>query len=96
MGSNKVEYSTAAGVYFTTYDVKVPFCMPEFSISKIINHRFHFNNNKEELGISYDKVIGHDLMVQLGLMADFKRHVLQGCGATVPMEEPSGLMGKSD
>ena len=28
MRSNKVEYSTATGVYFTTHDVKVPFCMP--------------------------------------------------------------------
>ena len=28
MQSNKVEYSTATGVYFTTHDVKVPFCMP--------------------------------------------------------------------
>ena len=41
MRSNKVKYSTAAGVYFTTHDVKVPFCMPEFSSRKIINHCFH-------------------------------------------------------
>ena len=26
--SNKVEYSTTAGVYFATHDIKVPFCMP--------------------------------------------------------------------
>ena len=46
MQSNKVYYSTAAGVYCTTHDVKVPFFMPEFSSSKIINHRLHVNNNK--------------------------------------------------
>ena len=38
MRSNKVEYSTAAGMYFATHDVKVPFCEPELSSSKIINH----------------------------------------------------------
>ena len=38
MRSNKVEYSTAAGVYCTTHDVKVLFCMTELSSSKIINH----------------------------------------------------------
>ena len=27
MRSNRVEYSTAAGVYCTTHDVKIPFCM---------------------------------------------------------------------
>ena len=28
MRSNKVEYSTAAGMYCTTHDVKAPSCMP--------------------------------------------------------------------
>ena len=49
--SNRVEYSTAAGMYCTTHDVKVPFCMPEFSGSKIINHRFHVDNDEGESGI---------------------------------------------
>ena len=34
-------------------------------------------------------------MVQLGLAADFKHQVLQYGGATLPMKEPSGLIGKS-
>ena len=36
--SNKVEYSTANGVYCKTHDAKVPFCIPEFSIRKVINN----------------------------------------------------------
>ena len=51
--------------------------MPEFSGSKIINHRFHVDKDEGELGIGYDMIIGCDLMVQLGLTADFKRQVLQ-------------------
>ena len=73
MWFNKVEYSTAAGVYCTTHDVKVPFFIPEFSISKIINHRFHVDNDKVELGIGYDMIIGRDLIVQLDPTAEFKR-----------------------
>ena len=46
MRPNKVEYSIAAGVYCTTHDVKVPFCMPEFSSSKIINQCFNVNKDK--------------------------------------------------
>ena len=46
MQSNKVEYSTATDVYCTTHDVKVPFFMPEFSSSKIINRSFHVDNEK--------------------------------------------------
>ena len=41
-------------------------------------------------------IIGSDLMVQLGLTTDFKHQVLQWDGETVPMKEPSGLLGKSD
>ena len=52
--------------------------------------------NKVELSIGYDRIIVHDLMVKLGLMADFKRQVLQWDGTTIPMEEPSVLIVKSD
>ena len=51
MRYNKVEYKTVAGMYCTTHDVKVPFCMPELSSSKIINHRFHVDNDKIESSI---------------------------------------------
>ena len=81
MRSNKVENSTATGMYSTTHDVKVTFRMPEFSSSKIINHRFHFDNRKGELVIGYELIIGRSLMVQLGLTAKFKRQVLQWDGA---------------
>ena len=96
MRSNKVEYSTASGVYCTTHDGKVPFCMPEFSIRKRINHCFYDDNDRGELGICYDRITGHELMVQLGLMTDLKLNFLQGYVKTVLMEEPIGLLDKSD
>ena len=96
MRSNKLEYSTGAGMYCTTHDVKVNFCMTELSSSKIINHQFHVDNEKGELGIGYDMIIGRDLMVQLGPTAEFKRQVLQWDGATVHMKEPINLLGKPD
>ena len=49
--SNKVEYSTASGVYCNTNDVKVSFCMQTFCIRKRINHRVHVENDKGESGI---------------------------------------------
>ena len=60
--SNKVEYSTAAGLYCTAHDAKVPFCMPEFSSSMIILHHFHVDNNEGEGVILYGIIIGHNLM----------------------------------
>ena len=68
--------------------------MPEFSSSKIINHRFHANNDKGESGIGYDMIIGRNLMVKLGLTAGFKRQVLQWDGATVYMKKPISFLGK--
>ena len=69
--------------------------MPGFSRRKIIEHPFHVDNDKGESGIGYDIIIGHDLMVQLGPLADFKRQVLQWDGVKVTMKEPIGLLGKS-
>ena len=58
-------------------------------------HRFHVDNKKVESGIGYDMIIGHDLMIQLVLLSKFKRQVIQWYEATVPMQEPSSLLGKS-
>ena len=96
MRYNKVEYSTVAGVYCTMHDVNVPFFIPEFSSCKIINHCFHVDNNKSESVIGCDMIIRCDLMVQLGLTADFKCQFLQWNGATLHMKETIGLLGKSD
>ena len=41
-------------------------------------------------------IIGRDLMVQIGLLADFKLQVLQWDGVTVNMKEPRSLLGKFD
>ena len=77
MRSNKWEYSTAAGMYCTTNDVKVPLRISKFYSSKIINHRFHVYNEKGESGIGYAMIIGRDLIVQLGQTAEFKCKVIQ-------------------
>ena len=86
MRSNKLEYSTATGLYCTTYGVKVNFCMPLFSTSKIINHRFHVDNYKVESGIGYGMIIRCDLTVELFLTSNSKRQVLKWDGATIPMK----------
>ena len=56
-----------------------------FSGSKIIDHHFNVDNNKGELGICYDMIIGHDLMVELSLSDNFKPPVLQWDAVTVPV-----------
>ena len=86
MQQNKLEQSTYAGTYCTNNEIKVHFCMSEFSSIKIMEHLFHVNNNKGESGIGYDMIIGRDLMLQLGLLANFKRQVLQWDGVNVPMK----------
>ena len=70
--------------------------MPEFSGSKISHHRFHVYNDEGKSGIGYYMIIGRDLMVQLGLTADFKRQVLQWDSTTVHIKDPRNLIGQSD
>ena len=68
-----MEYSTVAGPYCPTHDVKVKFWISEFSISTIILHRFHIDKNEGESGIGHDMIIWRNLMVQLGFSSKFKR-----------------------
>ena len=94
MRYNKVECSTSARPYSTSHNVKVPFCMPEFSVKNMILHRFYVDNNEGELGIGYDTIIVRDLMVQIGLMADYKCQVLEWDVSAVPMKDTRGMIGQ--
>ena len=46
------------------HDTLVPFCIQEV-------------NSEDKSVIRYDMIIGHNLVVKLGLLADFKHQVLQ-------------------
>ena len=67
--------------------------MLEFSIKKILLNHFNVDNNKGELGIGYEIITVHDLMVKIGLMANFKHQVLQWDDTAVPTKDPRILIG---
>ena len=49
-----------------TQNFKVPFCMTDFSSSKIRLNRFHVDKYEGELDIGYEIIIGRDLMLYIG------------------------------
>ena len=59
------------GTYCTKHNVKEPFFMPVFSTRQIITHLLHVNKSKFNSGIGYYMIIGHDLVVKLGLISYF-------------------------
>ena len=70
--------------------------MTELYRIKTMEYHFHVYNDKVEPGIGSNMIICRDLMVQLGLLADFKRQFIQWDGSTLTMKEPSGMLVKSD
>ena len=92
--SSNVEYSTSSGPYYNTYTINVKFCIPEFSSSNIISNCFQVDNNEGKSGVGYYMIIVCDLMVQLGLLVDFKRQVLQWDGDNFPIKNPLVYKGK--
>ena len=86
MRSNKLEYGTSKGPYCTTHDVKVPFSVPEFSITKIVLHQFHVDNDKDKSEMGHEIIIVGDLVVKLGLPDEFKLQFLQWGGINIIMK----------
>ena len=58
---------------------------------KVISYHFHVDNDKSKSGIGYEMIIGHNLMLQLGLLAEFKRKVIQWDSVTVTTKEPTEI-----
>ena len=96
ISSKNIEYSITTELYCMENDFKVKFCMPEFSSSNIILSQFNVDNNKVELVIGYDMIIGRDLMVHIGLMNNFKRQVLQWYGTELSLKYPISILGQTE
>ena len=71
-------------MYTSDYDVRIIFTMPEFLASKIINQRFHVDNEEEDMNIGYDMIIGRNLMTKLGLITDYKQRYSPGMTSQCP------------
>ena len=86
---NKQQYDTAGGTYTSDQDIRINFMMPKFSASKIINQRFHVDNEEEDMNIGYDMIIRRDLMTKLGLIT-----VLTWDDISVPMRSAHHMDSK--
>lgn len=79
------KFNTAGGEVSTEYVTNVNFNLTEFSESKIINWKFNVSENSNDLG--YDMIIGRDLMVELGLIINFKDKKVSWEGIDMPMRD---------
>ena len=62
LNKHKRKYSTGGGILETKYDSEVKFTLPEFSDKNIITGQFSVVSTNN---ISYDMIIGRDLMSKL-------------------------------
>ena len=93
---NKVEYSTVAGPYINTHDVKVPFNISELSGRKVITHCFHLDNGLVYAGIGYYTIIGRYLIVKLSLKASFGCQIMEWDNTVIPMKDSRKSLGQPD
>ena len=81
---NKNSFSTGGGLLKTTHEAKVAFSLSEFSNSKIIEWKFSLAERKD---LGYDMIIGRDLLGQLGIVIDYKNHIIDWEGIKIPMRD---------
>ena len=70
--------------------------MLEFFSRIIITHCFHVENVQGNTCIGYELIIGHDMMVQLALKADFGRQILERDEAIISMKETGSFLFQPD
>ena len=67
--------------------------MSELSRRNIIAQQFQVYDEKGDKGIDYYMIIVQYLMVQLSIIANFKRNILEWESDTVPMKELLNMKG---
>ena len=70
--------------------------MPYFSISKIISHHFHVNKNEGDTDIGYGMIICYNIIVNIGLVDNFKCKVIEWNEDVVPMKDLGNFLGKDN
>ena len=53
-------------------------------------------NAQDDEGIGYDVIIGHDIMLQLGLKAVFGCQIMEWDNIVVPLKETGNFLGQPD
>ena len=59
----------------TSKKANVDFCLPEFSVTKIVTWKCHVD---ESTNSSYNMILGRDLLATLGLAIRFYKNVMHG------------------
>ena len=80
-----VTWETTNGSFNTTETVEVKFQMPEFSKSTTFTHTFHVCDQE----ISYEVILGHEALKQLGIILDFGNSIITWSNTIVDMKEPT-------
>ena len=81
---NKRKYSTGGGLLDTKYYSEIIFTLPEFSDKKIITGQFSV---VDTTNISYDMIIGRDLMPKLQIDISFKERNVSWEGIKIPLRD---------
>jgi len=78
------QWTTAAGIVQTKHKAQIRFTLPEFYENTIIKHNAHVLTSD----MSYDMIIGRDLLKLLGIHLDFTNDEIRWGDANIPMKSP--------
>ena len=85
------EWTTAAGTMITDLKTKLQFKLIEFDQDSVIEWKIHVTKQK----MSYDLIIGRDLMKELGIKIDFETDTVHWNHAVVPMKSVNATFATS-
>ena len=84
----KQQWNTALGVTTTSEKAMIQFSLPEFYEKTIIQKEVHVFSTD----MSYDMIIGRDLMTELGINIDFFNQKIKWQDAEIPMKLPNATI----
>jgi hypothetical protein len=84
-------WKTAAGRVQYTHKVTIQLSLPEFYESTVIQYKAHVFHND----ISYDLIIGRDLIRQLGIKVDLETDQVRWEDTSISMKSPDALSNYS-
>ena len=89
--ANKTHWGTLGGTFSTKRKGMVDFRFPELDDKKIITWVCHVDDTHTREDLSYDMIIGMDLMTELGICVDTKDKVVVWNDHTTPLRERGAI-----
>jgi hypothetical protein len=89
--NKRTKRKALGGTFTTNYEFFLGFKFPDISTSKVVTWQAHVDDKNSGKDAAYDKIMGMDLMISIGITVDCEKKCIRWGGTYIPLKTRTTL-----